>query len=277
MRLFTSVFLGVVACALLYHAHLRGDKVFKISFLDVGQGDAIFVQAPSGAQLLIDGGKDQLVLSRLGKVMPFLDRSIDAVVATHPDADHVAGLADVLSTYSVSDFYYNSMKHDTPQVTNLEGAAAAKKLTPKSLRKGDIIMLDPEVSLHVLAPRSVPEGMETNEASVVLKVVYKNVSALLTGDAPSEVESRIVSEYGHQVESMVLKLGHHGSQTSSSDTFLGFVKPKYAIISRGCENDYGHPHKEVLDTLQRFSIPALDTCKEGTVTFSSDGFTLVRE
>ncbi|MBL4644521.1 MAG: hypothetical protein JKX80_01505 [Candidatus Pacebacteria bacterium] len=113
--------------------------------------------------------------------------------------------------------------------------------------------------------------MESNAASIILKVTFGEHSFLLTGDSPKHIENYVASLDTQLLASTVLKAGHHGSKTSSSETFIGFVNPEYVVLSRGCENSYGHPHQEVLDVLNNFNIEILDTCEEGTVTFSTDG------
>lgn len=245
-----------------------------VTFLDVGQGDAILIQTPSNISVLVDGGKDERTLKRLHEHMPFFNKTLDVVVATHLDADHVGGLADVIGRYLVREVYYSPMEHDTPQVTLFERAIINRGITPKELHAGDVLVIDADTVLHVLHPiRGMATG-DTNSASTVLRLVHKDVSFLLTGDAPVDVEHALAHTYGAQLQSSVLKLGHHGSYTSTSDVFLGYVRPQYAIISRGCDNEYGHPHVEVVNRLVEFKIPALDTCLLGSITIESTGTAL---
>lgn len=260
-----------IAIALGLYMYTAQAQTVRVSFLDIGQGDAILIQTQNGVQILIDGGKDETVLRRLSTQLPLFDRSIDAVIATHPDADHVGGLPGVIARYKVARVFYTPMKHDTPQVTLFERALLEKKITPELLRAGDTLMLDNEVFLHILHPASVSDGDETNDSSVVAKLVHRNTSFMLTGDASVDIEYSLATQYGTALKSSVLKLGHHGSYTSTSDIFLGFVRPEYALISRGCDNEYGHPHKEVIERLSEFQIPSLDTCLNGSVTFESTG------
>jgi competence protein ComEC len=245
----------------------------RVTFLDVGQGDATLIQTPSGAEVLVDGGKDSFILKRLSEQQQFFDRSLTAVIATHPDADHVGGLTDVVRRYSVQDVYYTKMNHDTPDVAAFEEALGKKSIAQKVLRAGDVLALDTDVSLHILHPTVVSSDGDTNASSVVARLVHRDISILLTGDAPTDVEHELVRLYGGQLQSTILKLGHHGSYTSTSDVFLGYVHPQYAIISRGCDNDYGHPHAEVLARLEEFHVPFLDTCVHGSITIESTGST----
>lgn len=244
----------------------------RVTFLDVGQGDAILIQTPSGASVLVDGGKDARVLKQLHAYMPYFNRKIDAVIATHPDADHVGGLADVVRRYDVKHVYYTPMKHDTPQVALFEDALRMRNVTQEHVRSGDVLVLDEDVFMHVLHPAAVSVADETNSTSVVLRLIHKDVSFLLTGDAPADIEHQLASAYGNQLKSTVLKLGHHGSYTSTSEVLLGYVHPSYAVISRGCDNEYGHPHAEVINRLEEFRISSLDTCVLGSIQFESTGF-----
>ncbi len=261
----------MVAILCLLSIGTSANANLRVTFLDVGQGDAILIQTQQGTTVLIDGGKDARVLKRMHKQMPYFARIIHAVIATHPDADHVGGLADAVSRYSAQAVYYNPMKHDTPQVALFEQAIAEVHLTKKELRAGDVLTLDQDVYLHVLHPVDISVGDDTNGASIVLRLVHRDVSFLLTGDAPVAVEYALARKYGNQLKSTVLKLGHHGSYTSSSEVFLGYVHPMYAIISRGCDNEYGHPHSEVLHRIESFSVLSFDTCIDGSITFESTG------
>ncbi|OGG58150.1 hypothetical protein A2853_01380 [Candidatus Kaiserbacteria bacterium RIFCSPHIGHO2_01_FULL_55_17] len=262
--------------------------MLTVSFLDVGQGDAIFIEAPSGRQVLIDGGKGRAVLRELSRVMPWYDRSMDVLVGTHPDQDHIGGLSDVLARYRVGLVLLSSVKDE--EGTDARALDVAAEAEEKSggrrliAQRGQVIDLGDSTYLEILFPdRDVP-NVETNTGSIVARLVYKKTAFMLTGDAPKAIEQYVVqldgstslTTSGGHLKSNVLKAGHHGSKTSSSEFFVGFVSPEYAVFSRGCDNSYGHPHQEVIDLFNRFEIPTLDTCKEGTVTFVSDGSNVKR-
>lgn len=250
-------------------------KELKVAFLDVGQGDAIFIEAPNGNQLLVDGGKGAQVLSALGSVMAPYDRSIDAVLATHPDADHIGGLPFVLDRYKVDYVFVSGAKSDTAIYKTLGEKISGSGAREVTARHGTRVHLSKDVYFDILFPDlDVSKFKETNEASVVGILVYKNKSFLLTGDSPIKIEQHLISLGSKNLKSNVLKLGHHGSRTSTSEKYLGFVSPEYAIISAGCKNSYGHPHKEVLALLEKFKIPKLSTCDSGTIVFETDGETL---
>jgi competence protein ComEC len=251
------------------------DRGLTVSFLNIGQGDSIFIESPTGVQMLVDGGPNTSVLRELGERLPFFDRSLDAVVETHPDKDHIAGLVDVLERYDVATFLEPGIPNDTSYSKAL--VAAVKKephVRDVLARRGMRLILGRGAYADILFPDRDVSGVETNTGSIVMHVVYGSTSFLLTGDSPQAIEKYLVSLNTGELASTVLKPGHHGSRTSSSPEYIAAVHPSYAVFSRGCDNSYGHPHKEVVDLLAAAHIPTLDTCKDGTVTFRSDGKTL---
>ena len=278
--------LGVVCFALFIvlaatgYVVLREDRhgVLSVAFLDVGQGDAIFIDSPSGAQVLIDGGPDSSILRRLSSVIPLWDRSIDVVIATHPDSDHIAGLIEILKRYDVSYVLQSDVHGSTPTYDALEEAISMdEKRGTKEMtaRRGQMIDLGDGAYVEILSPDRVAHGVDTNVGCVVAKLIYGKTSFLFSCDAPQSVEEYLVALDGSGLHADVLKAGHHGSKTSSAPIFVGSVDPVYVVFSRGCDNSYGFPHKETIETYQRFGIQMADTCKEGTVIFTSDG-TIVR-
>ena len=246
--------------------------LLKVAFLDIGQGDAIYIEAPNGNQILLDGGRGRQVLAALGEVMPFSDRSLDLVIASHPDADHIGGLVDVFDRYEIGGFMESGVAAETEVYGFLQERVKAEGAKPVLARRGTIITLDAarQIYLTVLFPDRDTTGMETNEASIIAKLTYGESDFLLTGDSPMKIEEYLTGSDAESLASEVLKLGHHGSKTSSSAEFLAAVKPAYAIISVG-KNSYGHPSPEVLDRLEKAQIPSLRTDEEGTIIFETDG------
>lgn len=263
------------ACAVVYALAREEGRahVLRVSFLDVGQGDAIFIESPAGRQVLIDGGSTREVLRELGGLTRWYDRSIDMVVATHPDADHIGGLPDVLRRFNVS-YVLRSSVEDTGSDAKAFMRAVAEEV---SLGARDIVAERGQVfdiggaRIEVLFPDRDMRGVETNTGSIALRIVHGETSFLLTGDAPAGIEEYLVRLHGGSLNADVLKVGHHGSNTSSSLLFLGYAAPEYGVFSRGCDNRYGHPHAEVVERFARLGIQTLDTCEEGTITFISDG------
>lgn len=258
----------------IWSATLLADRhgELTVAFLDVGQGDAIYIEAPNGNQMLIDGGPSSgAVMRALGQVMPFYDRSIDLVLATHPDQDHVGGLPSVIDRMNVGSVVTTENTSDTGAYGAFEKAILEKHPARFIARTGERIILDDGIVFEILFPDRSTAGWETNTASIVARLSYGEKSFFFTGDSPQGVEQYLVGKNGGTLHATVLKLGHHGSYTSSSRVFLSAVDPEYAIISAGKDNRYGHPHKEVLDLLAEFKIPFLGTIEQGNIVFKTDG------
>ena len=262
--------LNIFIWSSMVRADRRGE--LTVAFLDVGQGDAIYIEAPNGNQMLIDGGPSSgAVLRALGQVMPFYDRSIDLVLATHPDQDHVGGLPAVIDRMNVGSVVTTENTSDTGAYGAFEKAILEKHPQRILARAGERIILDEGIALEILVPNRNTSGWDTNTASIVARLSYGDESFLFTGDSPQGVEQYLVGKNGGTLHATVLKLGHHGSYTSSSRIFLSAVDPEYAIISAGKDNKYGHPHKEVTDLLTEFKIPFLSTLGQGNIVFKTDG------
>ena len=253
----------------------------RVTFLDVGQGDSIFIESPSGAQMLIDGGKNRAVIRQLSKVMPLFDRSIDVVLATHPDSDHIGGLPDVLKRYHVTLVIQSSvLDPEGVDAAAFDAAVAEEEKnggTQLVAMRGQVIDLGGGVTFEILFPDRFVPHIETNTGSIVGRLIYGNTSFLLTGDSPKEIEEYLVQLDGEGLHSNVLKAGHHGSRTSSSLQFVGYVSPEYGIFSRGCDNTYGHPHEEPVAVFARLGVQTFDTCEDGSITFVSDGIAVRKE
>lgn len=243
----------------------------QVHMFDVGQGDSFFIEAKNGRQMLVDGGKDATVLSELSKVMPWGDRSIDVVVATHPDMDHIGGLDEVLSRYKVGMVLISEVQGDTSEYKNFLTLIEKKNIPLYYARAGMKLSLSDTDTFTVLFPDRDVKNWETNTASIVGKFVSGERSALFTGDSPAPIEQYLAKKIPEQLDVDILKLGHHGSRTSTTAAYLKVTTPELALISAGKDNSYGHPHKEVLTLLKEFNIPYLSTQTEGTVTFHTDG------
>jgi beta-lactamase superfamily II metal-dependent hydrolase len=248
-----------------------------LDFIDVGQGDSILVILPNTKTLLIDGGERQ----SSGKVLSTLQEHglshIDVLVATHPHADHIGGLIDVINNVNVGQVLDSGQVHTTQTFEDFLNAIDTKQIPLKSVSEGDLINLDPTVKIDVLnPPASLPDSTnneaEFNDNSVVLKVTYGNFSALLSGDMEERNEARLVSKNATILDANVLKAGHHGSRTSSSSPFLNAVTPEVVIISLGAGNSYGHPHQEALDRISTSGTEyQFRTDINGTIALTSNG------
>lgn len=246
------------------------EKPLTVAFLDVGQGDAIFIESPTGVQVLIDGGAGSGVLRELGSVMSFEDRSIDVVIATHPDTDHIGGLVDVLERYHVAYIFESGSETETNTYRAFNKAVSEEGAVRIEARAGTYIHLGGGAILEILYPVHDASSLEPNEASIVARLVYRDAEVLLTGDAPISVERVLLQKYGNTLESDVLKVGHHGSRTSTAKVFVDVVRPQIAVISAGKENRYGHPHEEVVAILENADATVLHTMN-GTIVMKSFG------
>ncbi|MBI2618095.1 MBL fold metallo-hydrolase [Candidatus Kaiserbacteria bacterium] len=271
----TFLFLNLFIWSAVFAESRSG--LLTVAFLDVGQGDAIFIESPNGNQMLIDGGPNGAVLRELSKIMPFHDRFIDVILATHPDKDHIAGLIDVIERYEVGKYLEPGVLNDTGVYQTLLNAVSEKEIPVTYARRGMHIVLDEGVRADILFPDRDVTNVETNSGSIVLRVVYGETEFMLTGDAPQSIERYLMSLDGNDLQSDVLKAGHHGSRTSSDESFISSVHPDIAVISAGKDNSYGHPHKEVLEILSKAGIKIFNTAEEGTIIFTSDGVAITQK
>lgn len=246
-------------------------KTLHVSFLDVGQGDAILIRTPSGHTMLIDGGPGNVVLDRLSHELGYFDHHLDVVVATHPDADHITGLVGVLAHYDVDTIIMSPISGTTGVFEELSRAITEEHAQQYVGKKGDTIIFGDGVVAHILYPSTYYYGdKDTNDASVSMVITYGDESVLLTGDLPSTHEGELL--YDELPEHVTLyKAGHHGSKYSSGEQLLSYIRPEYAVISAGKNNRYGHPNAEALQRLTTYSKEILSTIDKGTITFSLDG------
>lgn len=246
-------------------------SLLTVAFLDVGQGDAIYIETPDGVQLLIDGGPDSSVLRELPRVMPWFDRSLQMILATHADKDHIGGLVDVLGRYDVEQIIRTENQSDTAVSSAFILLSSEEEALVHTARARDTIMLGASTTLHILSPGEDTSEWESNTASIVAQLRYGEVEFMLTGDAPAGIEEYLVTQHGSALRSDVLKLGHHGSDTSTATSFLQAVAPLYAVVSAGADNRYGHPHQEVVERVALTGSELVSTAMVGTIVFKSDG------
>lgn len=238
----------------------------QVHFIDVGQGDSILIESPSGKTMLIDGGvkgAGQQIVSYLKELGI---NKLDIVVATHPDADHIGGLIPVLDNMTIEQFFDSGKVHTSQTFEEMLTRIDEKNIPYHVPKIGDDIELDKDVNVKVLNAND--QATDNNDASIVLKMTYGNVSFLLTGDAGVALEKEMLQ---YDVKATVLKAGHHGSNTSSSEEFIQAVKPEVTILSYGEDNKYGHPHAEIVDRLQAIGSKIYATADLGTITVSTDG------
>lgn len=246
-----------------------------VAVLNVGQGDAIYIKSPTGVEVLIDGGPDSSLLRELPKVMSYSDRTIDAVIATHPDADHIGGLVDLLPRYTVKNFIEPGIPKNTATSRTLEKEVDEFSISRSRAYRGMWLELGGGAYLDILFPDfdvSTIAESKSNDGCVVARLTYKNSSALFMCDASFEVENDLLARYASTaLQNDLLKVGHHGSKYSSGDAFLDEVAASTAVISVGKNNRYGHPTDEALGRLQAHGAKIYRTDMDGAVIFVSDG------
>lgn len=252
----------------------KNPRMLKVAFLDVGQGDAIYIEAPNKKQVLIDGGKDSKLLYSLSKVMPFADRSLDLLIITHRDMDHIGGLPMLLDGYRVERVIDNGIKDETEISKSVDEKIKSCSIKSEIAQKDMRVFLDKKnnIYLDIIYPNRDVSDIDSNDSSVVVKLIHGENSFLFTGDASIYAESLIMWEEGeNDLDIDVLKLGHHGARSSSSLLWFEKTSPELAIVSAGKNNSYGHPHKETLERLENLKIPFLSTAEIGTILIKSDG------
>lgn len=210
-------------------------------------------------------------MAELGKVLPFGNKTIDVMIESHPDRDHIGGLPEVADRYKVGIFLEPGVESDNDIDDVLHARLKAQNIPDILARRGMVVNFGDGARLEILFPNQDVSRWETNDASIVAKLTYGNESFLLTGDSTKKAESILLNLNSTILKSSVLKAGHHGSRTSTSPAYATAVSPEYAVISAGKDNTYGHPHKEVLDILQQVSAIILSTIDMGTIEFETDG------
>lgn len=240
----------------------------RVHFIDVDQGDSIFIQTPDGATALIDGGYDN------GMALAYLQQQgitrIDVMIATHPHADHIGGLIQVMQAIPVGEVWTNGAIHSTSTFENFIDTIAEKKIPYYEAATGTTIRVG---SLELETLHSEPNADDLNDSSLVLHLTYGTVSFLFAGDAEYAAEMDMLRTVPEQLHAQILKVGHHGSYTSSSPEFLAAVRPEIAVYSAGRNNTYGHPHQETITNLSDAGATIYGTDVHGTVIVITDGST----
>lgn len=251
---------------------LNQSQFLEVVFLDIGQGDSIFIKTPDNHQILIDGGPDSVILEKLGKEMSFWDRTIDLIILTHPEHDHIAGLIEVLKRYKIENILWTGILRETAEYKEWVKLIENEDSNIKIAEAGQKI-ITPNLFFEILYPFESLEGQNiknTNNTSIVARLIFNNNSFLFTGDAYKSIERKLIKENIH-LDSDILKVGHHGSKTSTSKELLEAVSPQIAVISAGRDNKYGHPNEEVLEILNDYGIKVLRTDEIGDTKIISDG------
>lgn len=269
-RILFPIILSIIALIFLfaYQTGQLSDKVLTVVFCNVGQGDAIYIRTPGSIDILVDGGPAKKVLECLSNNMPVLDREIELVFATHPDADHIAGLVDVIQSYSVKSFNTVSAKKDTKIFETLKKTISEKKIPYQEITAGSKFSLSDGVAIETKWPAEGFSSEDTNEYSLVQLLKFGDFDLLLTGDITYQILNSLDFS-SDPIE--VLKLPHHGSKTGVNNSTFEKIQTSLAIISAGKNNSYHHPHPSVLSLLRKYNIEYKRTDIKGEIKIVTDG------
>jgi len=263
----------VVAAVFVWSAVFASptDEKVKVDFFDVGQGDALLIDAPNNNQVLIDGGPSDAILNKLGSALPFFDRKIELVILTHPDSDHLSGLIEVLKRYEVGEVLETGIEDATSQYAAWNDLIKEKNVPVVFARAGQIVKISDNLAIKILYPLDKINGEDfsknTNNTSIMGKVIYGQSSILFTGDAEGVEENSLLLG-GSDLKADILQVAHHGSKNSTGQEFLAAVAPQIAVIQVGAKNRYGHPTQEVLERLKGVNILRNDL--NGDIEFVCD-------
>ncbi len=249
-------------------------QTLTVSFLDVGQGDSVFIELPDSRTMLIDASESNYA----GQIESYIrgrgHSKIDYLVATHPHSDHIGGMSAIVNAFDIGEVWMPDADSTTATYEKLLTAISDKGLKIHTAKAGKVILEEESLRISLLAPCS-DSYSDLNNYSAVIKLTYGAARFLFTGDAEKLSEEEMLAS-GADLSADVLKIGHHGSSTSSSEAFLKAVAPSFGVISCGKDNSYGHPHQETLTAAEQLQIPLLRTDLEGTIVFSSDGSEIKR-
>lgn len=282
--------LGVltVASFLIWSAYfsLRPSDKLLVSFFDVGQGDSSMIETPNHGKIIIDGGPDNSVLSKIGRALPFYDRTIDILIITHPDSDHLAGAVEIARNYDIGMILVNGRECATKICAEFDKIVKEKNIKVVAASAGQEIDFGQGVKMDILEPSfaeamegkaglvstgaKATAGKEDNNSSVISLLSFGADSFLFMGDAEDKEEIALINAWPN-LTAEVLKVGHHGSKNSTNQLFLDHIKPKFSVISAGAKNRYGHPTSEVLEKLKKIGSDILRTDIEGDVVMESEG------
>jgi competence protein ComEC len=271
-----AIFLLISSCANLWINYSRINSQLEIYILDIGQGDAILIKTPENNLILVDGGKDKFILNELGKVLPYWANSIDVIIATHPDLDHIGGLYEVAEDYNVDTFFINRVHKDSETFSNLK--IEASKKDNYQINYLNDFEID-NLKFDIIWPEDLTtlSSLENiNDTSISFKLSYNNFTFLSMGDLNDEFELKALQNC--ECEDIdVLKVSHHGSKTSTPQELLDTINPKISVIAVGMNNSYGHPHKGVVDRIEKNNSFIYRTDRDGRIKIITNGKNILVE
>ena len=265
-----KILLIIFTLSLILTSCKRYDEFLSVHIIDVGQGDSILIKTPTNKSILIDSGdedNDRIIKSYL-KSSDI--KKINILIATHLDKDHIGTLDYIIENFHIDKIYTPEQRDNSTSYINLVNACKNKNLKINYLSKDNSLDLDKDTHIKVLSPFYI-NNSNNNANSIVFNLSYKEMDFLFTGDCEKENEAQIIASYDLKGVDF-LKVAHHGSSSSSSESFIKEISPKIAAISCGYKNNYGHPHQSTLDTLEKYNIKTFRTDLNGDLVFYSDGY-----
>ncbi len=274
LKIKITLFLTVCCFILggIFLSEARKSGKFRLIACDVGQGDGLLLISPGGSQVVVDGGPGNAISGCLSRYMPFWDRTLEAIVLTHPHSEHMEGFLDVFAKYKVKTVVTTQTINKTALFKEWEKAIKASGARVYVPKIGDRLKLD-KLTLEVMWPTQdkialwrISPPSDLNDTSILMRADYGNFCAYLTGDLPKEVLAKLIDR-----KCDVLKVVHHGSRTGTNDMVVSEISPKIALIQVGAKNSYGHPHAEVLDALRKYGVKILRNDLNGNIEVDSSG------
>ena len=268
--LFGGLTIAAAILLIVFFGRPSAASDLKVYFLDVGQGDAEYIKNPDGTDILIDGGPDNSVLNQLGEVMDFGDHELNLVILSHPHADHLTGLLEVMKRYKIDEVWETGVEYPSSTYVSWKDEIRNKNVPDKIVKAGDEKIFG-EVKIEVLYPLSPLENRtidNVNNVSIVNRLDYKKFSIIFSGDAEKEVQQKLLDK---NIYVTVLKVAHHGSNNGLSEDLLKVVRPAIAVISMGKDNKYGHPAPSTINLLKSYAVRIFRTDQNGTIEINSDG------
>lgn len=263
--IFGAITAGLIAIHLLCDLP---DNRLRIYFLDVGQGDSILIQSPDKRYILVDGGPSSSAQKLISNITGNFHRRIDLVILTHPHNDHYAGLIDVIQKYEIGTIILPDITGNEPLYNSFLNEVRHQKIKTVFAPNKTDINFGAGIYLDLIdTPRKGAVSKNANESSIITRILYGSLSIFLTGDAPIEEESAALAT-NQDLRADILKVGHHGSKTSTSEEFLSASKPAITVIQSGVKNRFGHPHTETLSRLQKFNSQIFRNDEKGTIEFA---------
>lgn len=259
----------IVAISLLAWPGLADGKL-TVWYLDVGQGDAILMRLPAGEWILTDGGPDAVILDRLGEIMPFYEKEIELVILTHPHADHINGLLEILNRYKVNNLLLTGVNYNYVAYRQMMEIAKLKNVRLIYPRQGEDLRLG-KTAIDLIYPENNLIGRSfsnINNSSIVYRLIFGNFKAFFSGDLEMEEEMKLLAREKLQLSANLLKAGHHASKTSNTQDFLQRIKPLTVVVSCGINNTFKHPFAGTLENFKKAGAEIFRTDLDGTIRIS---------